>query len=830
LHIDQNQAIFNFAGKQICFRSSSAAEQMAEQLDPFDVTALERSVNDSAVRVSTIWVSYLVFGVYLAITASNVTQRQIFLEIPIRLPTLSIDMPLVAFFLIAPILFVVFHLYVLLQVVLLARTAAAYNEAIENSVRLASDRARIRQRLANTLFAQILAGSPFEREGTLGFMLRVMSWATLVVLPVFVLLVFQYKFLPYHSSSLTWTHRLLATFSLITVLLLWPIVLDGQRSISLKHGKAHPSLLIWLGMFFLVSLGALSFPGEHYLRIADSCGHTYLSSIFGSQVDRLVVPGEDVIDQHKLAKMTGGLASYQGEPMKNFQDRDLSCGIFTGGDFRYSDFRRAKMTGANFERANLGGARLDAAQLRGASVKSADLQTASLQLTDLQGADLSSAKLQNAILDDAHLRGAVAIGAELSGASLLRARLERATLTGAQLNGAVLNEATLEEVDLQDANLSGALLNDARLRAARLEGANLGGASLLNAELEEASLKGGDLRHAVLRRASLRKAQLNNVRLQGTHLEEANLQGATLEGAQLTGAELTGANLSGVSLRGAQLAALSLGAIDLQGADLAEARLEQVSLVNAKLQGASLTRAVVSDADLTGANLQGALLDEAQLERVLFSGVQMEGAKFDKAELRSAIFDGARLNGASFADAKLSGTSFVNAQLEGAFFARATLDSTKFEGSQLRRATISDASLWSATGAICDEAQITEPRFQIPSDGPEDSGSDADRQAELNWRACATKALPPDDHEQALTNYLIELACKAGQYQEYVARGIFLNLDKDPYRSTTNMRTLAKSFLELEGKTCPGAKRLPDSTKKRLQQVTELAPAAERAR
>jgi hypothetical protein len=34
---------------------------MTEKPDPFDVEALERAVNDSATRVSTIWVSYLIF-------------------------------------------------------------------------------------------------------------------------------------------------------------------------------------------------------------------------------------------------------------------------------------------------------------------------------------------------------------------------------------------------------------------------------------------------------------------------------------------------------------------------------------------------------------------------------------------------------------------------------------------------------------------------------------------------------------------------------------------------------------------------------------------------
>src|SRR5947209_3641314 len=140
----------------------------AKKLDPFDVEALEKSLNDSATRVSTIWVSFLIFSLYLLTAAATVTHRQLFLAESVKLPVLNIDLPLWGFFFLAPILFVIQHIYVLLQVVLLARTAVAYNEAVDRNIHLSTDNARVRQRLANMLFAQILAGSPGERTRWLG--------------------------------------------------------------------------------------------------------------------------------------------------------------------------------------------------------------------------------------------------------------------------------------------------------------------------------------------------------------------------------------------------------------------------------------------------------------------------------------------------------------------------------------------------------------------------------------------------------------------------------------------------------------------------------------
>src|ERR1043165_3779723 len=144
----------------------------AKKIDPFDVEALEKSLNDSATRVSTIWISFLVFSLYLLTTAPTVPHRQLFLAEPVKLPVLNIELPLWGFFFLAPILFVIFHAYVLIQVLLLGRTAAAYNNAVEKARLGTEENASIRQRLANTMFAQIFAGSPRERDGWLGWLLR----------------------------------------------------------------------------------------------------------------------------------------------------------------------------------------------------------------------------------------------------------------------------------------------------------------------------------------------------------------------------------------------------------------------------------------------------------------------------------------------------------------------------------------------------------------------------------------------------------------------------------------------------------------------------------
>ena len=488
---------------------------MAEKPDPFDIEALERSLNDSATRVSTIWVSFLIFSLYLLIAAGTVEHRQLFLAEPVKLPALNIDLPLWWFFVLAPILFVIFHSYVLLQVLLLGRTAAAYNDAIEKTDFLPAENASLRQRLANTLFAQIFAGSPREREGWLGFLLRAMAWITLAVFPILILVAFQFAFLPYHSHIATWTHRLLILVELGAFFLMWPLALDARRDFEwpdvwgrLKRVGALPRQLFgpkdgrrnewrWLCaqaapmaaclLFIFFSLSLATFPGEPHLNWftgqapwSVQCERwIYQRFAFADlQFDRLIVPNVDVVDDEKLARISNATAdrrlyAWQGERTRNFRNRDLNCSNLANADLRRVDLTNAQMQGAILSAADLMGASLRATNLRNAALDRTLLQEADLGHAQLQGTSLEAAQLQGASLEAAQLQGSVLSNAELQGASLVGAQLHGSYLKQTKLHGAYLYRAQLQGAELISVELQGASLEAAHLQGVMVDIANI---------------------------------------------------------------------------------------------------------------------------------------------------------------------------------------------------------------------------------------------------------------------------------------------------------------------------------------------------------------------
>jgi hypothetical protein len=194
-------------------------------IDPYDILGLERAVNDTAARTSALWLSFLSFVTYLAITVGAVTHRMLFLANDIKLPLFSAELPLEGFFIIAPVLLLIFHFYLLLQFVALSRRIATYDEALQHFGLDPAGQVPLRRRLDSFVFVQLLAGAPDERKGIMAFTSRLMIILTVVIAPVSVLVLVQLTFLPYHHEAVTWFHRLAILVDLAIVWIVWPLIL-----------------------------------------------------------------------------------------------------------------------------------------------------------------------------------------------------------------------------------------------------------------------------------------------------------------------------------------------------------------------------------------------------------------------------------------------------------------------------------------------------------------------------------------------------------------------------------------------------------------------------
>jgi uncharacterized protein YjbI with pentapeptide repeats len=416
---------------------------------PEPIPDLLKAVNEASGKAFALWITFLTVAIYLAISIGTTTHLQLLLAGPVKLPLLGVDMPLFAFYGFAPPMFVVLHLYVLMQLYLLARLLRRFDDDLRAADMIEQDRWRVRDQLDKFAFTQFLIGAP--QNGIVRLFLLAVVWLSFVVGPVLLLLGFQLRFLPYHSIEVTYVHRVALLLDLLMLLLLWPKI-SRRTTEPVRHWRA----LAGIGAVILITvlLGGFS---------------AFVATVPGELLDQpplrnwdwplfeknLALANERFVerDEDKLKKLAVTLLLAR---------RDLRGAWLPDTDLRKADLQRANLSGAELIRANLSSAHLGFADLTRADLIDADLSDADLFGTGLTGANLIRANLEQSKLFGANLRGADLTDANLTGVDLTRADLNGADLSGADLRDADLTFANVTGVDLTGVDLSGADLTDAK--------------------------------------------------------------------------------------------------------------------------------------------------------------------------------------------------------------------------------------------------------------------------------------------------------------------------------------------------------------------------------
>jgi uncharacterized protein YjbI with pentapeptide repeats len=533
-----------------------------------DLEALRNAVIDAANVSGALWFSYLLVLIYLIIAVGSVSHRVLLFESPVKLPVLNVDLPLLGFFTLGPLIFLVVHAYVLLHFAMLADKIGTFHAELQAQIDDAEIRTQLRRQLPSNIFVQFLAGPPDLRSGLMGWILRLIAFISLVIGPLALLVLFVLQFLAYHHEIILWWQRIAVMIDLALLWALWPSIGRGETSAIALRDFRKGGVLVGASLTALTLLlvfTVATFPGEwlHRNRISIP-----FIPQFGEETMRVITAHEFLVagDIDLIARRTTSIWSNRlvlpnlEQPPDNFslRGRNLVGAILLGARLSKVDFAAANLQGATLVDSDLRDAKFgcDVSRIKaGERFPEVDADGDVVgRCTQLQSASFDRAQMQGVQFDGALMEGTTLRGAQLQRASLKESELHRANLELAQLQGAVLDEA---------------ILTGARLHKAKLHGASLKSANLVGASLDEAQLQGASLEDAFLDAASLDSAQL-----QGVSLSRASLRGASLRGALLLGgeenipAQLQGAQLDGASLQAALLEKTMLWRSDPRPADL----------------------------------------------------------------------------------------------------------------------------------------------------------------------------------------------------------------------------------------------------------------------
>jgi uncharacterized protein YjbI with pentapeptide repeats len=520
-----------------------------------DLGEITKALDDAGGVVLALWITFISFEIYLAIAAGGVSHRQLLLEQPIVLPLVNASVPLVVFAWLAPILFVIFHFYLLLQLVLLALTAGRYNEVLEKTVADPVVRRNLRLQLPKNIYVQILTAPRDLRHGAMGLMLRVVASTTVVLGPLLLLLLFQLQFLPYHHQGVTWIQRICVLADLALLWGLWSAVVAGDGEVRWPRFLRAAWAVLGSAAAIVFSVMVATFPGEiaytwspfvRWTPIYDLVFNGSVNELTGARnslfSSTLVLPNLKLVKDEDVEKLetseeTAGPRSDGVEPrsLLDVRGRNLIGAVFANTDLRRTNFAGAQLQGADFTGANLAGSvfscgnigktglRAGCTDLTRARFVSADIHRANFLRADLKLASFAFASAQGAVFEQAELQGVDFGSALLQGASFSKADLTGAYLESAKLQAAMLNSAILHGVWARQADFRLAVLDNAHLEGAdatesNFEGASLYQATLHGANFSQTKIYGADFTQVIAWRTELndlkdvKKAKIDGLR------------------------------------------------------------------------------------------------------------------------------------------------------------------------------------------------------------------------------------------------------------------------------------------------------------------------------
>lgn len=397
------------------------------------------------------------------------------------LPIIQTAIPIVGFYVVAPLLLLCTYLYFHFYLQKLWEELGSLPAILQDGRPL---HAKVDPWLLNDLVRSHLSLLNVNRP----FLSYLQLWLSVLLawwLVPLTLFLFWGRYIRKHDPVVTALHIVVLSFSLLAAFFLYRLAVATLRGRArepfrwkqvLKSRRGYMGAIagsVVLALLTLVSLGAIrGNPSFSPLLI-----HNFQAKGFHL--------GPDALDRRTWVPRFASFIGYS--VFADLSNSDISI-------------KKTSWTRLNAKDGDMvEGARLPDGRLRFANMRNSFLSFANLRRAELIGADLTEADLTGAKLYGASLNRA-----QLSAADLTEAGLSEANFDGADLSVAHLEKADLSEARLSGVDLVGAQLNGADLNGANLDGADLSGANLTEAKLTEADLNGAGFISADLRYADFR--------------------------------------------------------------------------------------------------------------------------------------------------------------------------------------------------------------------------------------------------------------------------------------------------------------------------------------
>ena len=207
---------------------------------------LRDSINETARIARTSLLLFLVVALYLLIIVGTTTDLMLLRGEIVALPLMEVGVPVVAFYSVAPLIFLLLHINLLLRLSQLTETVSRWKK---NSVGLKDEHSSLVFPLD---FARLLL------DGKPRWVLYAVVVTQIVILPIVVLLALQMSFLAYQSSGITVWHQLIITVDLVSLFLFVCFVIETREGTKVERNYVLKMLFQMSEKIFLSRFSYLS--------------------------------------------------------------------------------------------------------------------------------------------------------------------------------------------------------------------------------------------------------------------------------------------------------------------------------------------------------------------------------------------------------------------------------------------------------------------------------------------------------------------------------------------------------------------------------------------
>ncbi|MBF0554981.1 MAG: pentapeptide repeat-containing protein [Nitrospirae bacterium] len=342
---------------------------------------LKKSLDKSSSYNRNMLTIFLGILIYVLITTATTTDMMLLIgSSMIKLPIIGYEVPLLYFYKFTPVIILIIHLYLLINLSIHAENFISWFNIGKNK--------------PSYLVPFVFNYSyKYEQSKLFEKVIKLFIIGVYYILPLFIIGWTAYKFLPYHDFWISIGQNYVVTIDGIMSFLFYRQITRLNNNIRIKQ-----LFIISTVPFMMIVFSWLIFCSVFvFTNSVDDWFGVFHRNIFLQEKAIVSKEISDVMIIHYLHdNKTKEDAIREQTDKLDLHGRDLS----------YSDFSGSTFINVNLEGANLQGSELVLTRLQGSDLRGANLQWANLYAANLKGANLVWARLQGTYLYGVNLQGA----------------------------------------------------------------------------------------------------------------------------------------------------------------------------------------------------------------------------------------------------------------------------------------------------------------------------------------------------------------------------------------------------------------------------------------